>query len=82
MTRTNDHDLLVRIDERMGSVIKKIDCHSKQIANLYSENNETKDWQRTHDTKEKMVIAMASSIGGFFVFIATRVIDWFIDKKI
>lgn len=81
MTKTNDHDLLVRIDERMTTIIKKIDCHSEQISELYSKDNDTKDWQANHDTREKMIIAIASGIGGFLVFVATKIIDWFVDKR-
>lgn len=80
MTKQNDHDLLVRIDERVGAVITRIDKHSEQIKDLYKENECRKDWQQTADTKIKTYSAVATFIGGAIVFIADRIINWIAKK--
>ena len=82
MTNSKDHDTLIRIDENVKVIVKDIARACKERKELYKENQIRKDWQENHDTREKMVIAVASGIGGFLVFLATKVIDWFIDKKI
>ena len=82
MTNSKDHDTLIRIDENVKVIIKDIARACKERDYLYKENQKRKDWQENQDTKQKMVIAIASGIGGFLVFLATKVIDWFIDKKI
>ena len=78
----NDHDLLIRIDENVKAIKGSVAKNIKEIECLKKENQLRKDWQENSDTKQKMVIAIASGIGGFLVFLATKVIDWFVDKKI
>ena len=82
MTKTNDHDTLIRIDENVKAIKTELKRAGKERSFLLKENQERKNWQENHDTREKMVIAIASGIGGFLVFLATKVIDWFVDKKI
>lgn len=82
MTKTYDHDTLIRIDENVKVIKKDLEKACKERKWLMQENQTRKDWQESHDTREKMIIAIASGIGGFLVFLATKVIDWFVDKKI
>ena len=78
---TNDHDTLIRIDENVKSIKRELIQSHKDRVTLFRENQLRKDWQENHDTKEKLVIAIASSIGGFLVFLATKIVDWFLNKK-
>ena len=77
----NDHDTLIRIDENVKAIKKELDKSIKDRTWLHNENQNRKDWQESHDTKEKVVIAVASAVGGFLVFIATKIVDWFMAKK-
>jgi len=78
----NDHDTLIRIDENVKVIKNDLRKACDERKFLTKENQKRKDWQENHDTREKMVIALASGIGGFLVFLATKIIDWFVDKKI
>ena len=78
----NDHDTLIRIDENVKVIKNDLRKACDERKFLAKENQKRKDWQENHDTREKMVIALASGIGGFLVFLATKIIDWFVDKKI
>ena len=82
MTKTQDHDTLIRIDENVKVIKKDLKKACEERKWLMQENQTRKDWQENHDTREKMIIAVASGIGGFLVFLATKVIDWFVDKKV
>ena len=82
MPKSKDHDTLIRIDENVKEIKKELKQSCADRKELFKQNQERKDWQENHDTKEKMVIAVASGIGGFLVFIATKIIDWFFEKKV
>jgi hypothetical protein len=77
-----DHDLLIKISTDVGYIRTELKQSCKDRKKLFETTNELEDWQSTHDTKEKIVIAVASAIGGFLVFVATKIIDWFMAKRV
>ena len=80
-TNASDHDLLIRIDARtqamedsLTTICNKVELNTKRI-------DVTEDWQRDWDTKSKFAYGVAVFVGGAFLFIITRVWDFF-SKKI
>ena len=80
-TNTSDHDLLIRIDgrtqvieEKLLTMCTKVEVNTKRI-------DVTEDWQRDWDTKSKFAYGVTVFVGGVFLFIITRVWDFF-SKKI
>jgi hypothetical protein len=77
-----DHDLLIKISTDVSYIKTELKQSCRDRKKLFEETNKLEDWQGSHDTKEKMVIAVASAIGGFLVFLATKLIDWFMEKRV
>ena len=81
MNKQNDHDLLIEINTVVKYIKDKIDCHAKQIEFLSKENEARKDWEVNADTKIKLFAGIATFVGGIIVFVADRIMSWFVVKK-
>lgn len=78
----SDHDILITLKRDMKYVVDGLKDHSRQIEFLTKQNQCRKDWQDDRDIKEKFIIAVASTIGAFLMFVAGKIVDFFLSKRV
>ena len=81
MARMTDHDLLTQINTHVEYIRADLKLAKQERIDLRKENQERKDWQENWDTRYKVYITVAASIGGVLVFVINKVWD-FLSQKI
>ena len=76
-----DHDILIELRTDMKYVVKFVKNNKKNIVILSKENQKRKDWQEDFDSKIKVFLTIATTIGGVIVFIGNKAWDFFMRNK-
>ena len=75
-----DHDILIELRTDMKYIVRFIQNNKKSVIYLRKQNQNRKDWQEDFDSKIKVFIFIATTIGGAIVFIGNKVYDYFIKR--
>ena len=76
-----DHDILIKLSIDMKYLVKFVKNNKKNIVILSKENQKRKDWQEDFDSKIKVFLTIATTIGGVIVFIGNKAWDFFMRNK-
>ena len=76
----NDHDILIEMSTDLKYIKNGLSVNVKKIEWLNGENQDRKDWQEDWDTKTKMLVGIATFVGGIIVFIGNKAYELFSKK--
>ena len=80
MTNKTDHDILIELRTDVKYIKRSVGGNTNKVEWLKEENQERKDWQEDFDGKTKVLVAVATFIGGIIVFIGNKVWEFFVAK--
>ena len=81
MIKNNDHDILLELRTDVKYIKTFVKNNTKSIEGLNTRVNNVEDWQEQTDGKMKVLVGVATFIGGIVVFIGNKLWDFFRTRQ-
>ena len=81
MIKSNDHDILLELRTDIRYIKTFVKQNTDNIGKLNVRINTVEDWQEQTDGKMKVLVGVATFIGGIVVFIGNKLWDFFRTRQ-
>ena len=78
---TRERDILIELRTDVKYIRRFVATNKKSVIYLKKQNQKRKDWQEDFDSKIKVFLTIATTIGGVIVFIGNMAWNFFMNKR-
>lgn len=80
MAEKKDHDILIELRTDIRYIKSFVTKNSGNISKLDTRVNGVEDWQEQADGKVKLLLGIATFVGGVVVFLGNKLWDFFMKN--